>query len=74
MENAFQGVLDSVLDIFDAINSVFPPMFSWLFTPLNDTQQAIFGISTPVELIFGVGLLVIIGSTLVKWIIDFIPG
>lgn len=74
MENAFENVLNALLNIYDNLISVFPKIFVWLFEDLNETQKLAFGVDSRVEIIFGVGLIVVLVSILVKWILDFIPG
>lgn len=74
MENAFENVLNAVQRIYDNVVSVFPKLFEWLFEDLNETQKLAFGVDSRVEIIFGVGLIVVLVSIFVKWILDFIPG
>lgn len=74
MENSFKNVLNAVQNIYDNLISVFPKIFEWLFEELNETQKLVFGVDTRVEIIFGVGLIVVLVSIFVKWILDFIPG
>ena len=74
MENAFENVFNAALRIYDNVIAVFPKIFVWLFEDLNETQKLVFGVDSRVEVIFGAGLIVVLVSILVKWIVDFLPG